>query len=85
MKEQSVRESLFRRFISDINVNLKSVEEELVKMSNKINKRQMNGLIVCKINNEIEEFGKNLPKKYKISFMKLGNNISNYMNDMLVD
>lgn len=86
MKEQLIRESVIRGFVRDLTVNLKSVEEELVKMSNKINKRQINGLIVNKIMNEIESFGNvNLNKKQEIQFLKLKNNINNYLNDMLVD
>lgn len=85
MKESLIRESVIRSFIGDLNTNLKSVEEELIKLSNKINKRQINGLIVCKINTQMEEFELRLPKKYKNEFMKLSNNINNYFNDMLVD
>lgn len=85
MKESLIRESVIREFVGDINKNIKCLEEEIVKMSNKINKRQMNGLVACKINNEMEEFEMVLPKRNKIAFMKLKNNVSNYLNDLLVD
>lgn len=86
MKEQTIRESIFRLFIADINSNLKSVEEEIVKMSNKISKRQMNGLLVNKIINEMDAFDRNfLTKRNRIEFLKIKNNINNYLNDMLVD
>lgn len=85
MKESLMRESIIREFITDVNTNLKSVEEELIKMSDKLGKRRISELVVIKIKDEIEQFEMYLNKKNRSHFLKLKNSINNYLNDMLAN
>lgn len=84
MKEDVIKEEFVRRMVADININIKGVEDELVKLSNKLKNKSLNEFIIVKINKELNYFHDNIlkNKENRIEFLKLKDSISRYLMDI---